>query len=268
MSIRSYSSVSPERRSPYPSLEWGIRTGLDYATEGARQHMLSIIFELIQRFDIDGIELDFMRHPAFFRVEDAFAQRYLMTDLVRQVRNKLDHEGERVGRDLSLAVRVPPTLNDCLRIGLDAEEWMQQGLVDLLIGGGGFIPFAMPIRSFVEAARGTSCKVFGCFEALRPTLDEDVMQALAARYWEAGVDALLLQLLQHVGRVEARLPGAISRSRPVGAGGQAVPGGQRHSRTQQSVGFLLRERDSQGATTRRHRTDTGRTGFHDADRHR
>ena len=180
----------PGEKMPYPSREWGIRTGLDYATDGVRQHMLSIIFELIQRFDVDGIELDFMRHPAFFRIDDAFAQRYLMTDLVRQVRGKLDHEGKRKGRELSLAVRVPPTLNDCLRIGLDVEQWMQQGLVDLLIAGGGFIPFAMPIRAFVEAAQGTACKVFGCFEALRPTLDEDVMQAMAARYWEAGVDGL------------------------------------------------------------------------------
>ena len=180
----------PGEQLPYPSLEWGIRTGLDYATDGARQHMLSIIFELIQRFDIDGIELDFMRHPAFFRIGDAFAGRYLMTDLVRQVRGEVNEKGKRVGRELSLAVRVPPTLNDCLRIGLDVEEWVQQGLLNQLIAGGGFIPFTMPIRSFVEAAQGTCCKVFGCFEALRPTLDEDVMQAMAARYWEAGVDGL------------------------------------------------------------------------------
>ena len=152
--------------------------------------MLSIIFELIERFDIDGIELDFMRHPAFFRIEEAFAQRYLATDLVRQVRSKLDEEGHRKNRELSLAVRVPPTLRDCIRIGLDVEEWMRQDLIHLLIAGGGFIPFQMPIRSFVEAARGSSCKVYGCFEALRPMLDEDAMRAIAARYWAAGVDGL------------------------------------------------------------------------------
>ncbi|MCY3763458.1 MAG: hypothetical protein OXH50_19610, partial [Gemmatimonadetes bacterium] len=54
---------------PPGTLEWGIRTGLNYAEAGARAHMLRIIFELIDRFDIDGIELDFMRHPAFFRIE-------------------------------------------------------------------------------------------------------------------------------------------------------------------------------------------------------
>ena len=152
--------------------------------------MLSIIFELIERFDIDGIELDFMRHPAFFRVEEAFAQRYLATDLVRQVRSKLDDEGRKKDRELSLAIRVPPTLRDCVRIGLDVEEWLRQDLVHLLIAGGGFIPFHMPIREFVEAASNSSCKVYGCFEALRPMLDEDAMCAIAARYWAAGVDGL------------------------------------------------------------------------------
>ena len=180
----------PGEDIPDLSLEWGIRTGLDYATDGARQHMLSIIFELIERFDIDGIELDFMRHPAFFRVEEAFAQRYLATDLVRQVRSKLDDEGRKKDRELSLAIRVPPTLRDCVRIGLDVEEWLRQDLVHLLIAGGGFIPFHMPIREFVEAASNSSCKVYGCFEALRPMLDEDAMCAIAARYWAAGVDGL------------------------------------------------------------------------------
>jgi hypothetical protein len=180
----------PGEEIPHLSLEWGIRTGLDYATDGTRRHMLSIIFELIERFDIDGIELDFMRHPAFFRIEEAFAQRYLATDLLRQVRNKLDEEGRRTNRELSLAVRVPPTLRDCIRIGLDVEEWIRQDLIHLLIAGGGFIPFDMPIRSFVEAARDSSCKVYGCFEALRPMLDDDAMRAIAARYWAAGVDGL------------------------------------------------------------------------------
>ena len=180
----------PGEEIPRPSLEWGIRTGLNYAIDGAREHMLRIVCELIDRFDIDGIELDYMRHPAFFRLEEAYSHRYLMTDLVRRVRSRLDDVGRRKGRQLALAVRVPPTLGDSVRIGLDAEAWMQEGLVDLLIAGGGFIPFATPIEAFVEAAGGTSCRVFGCLEALRPLLDEEAMRAAAAQYWDAGADGL------------------------------------------------------------------------------
>ncbi len=180
----------PGESIPYGSLEWGIRTGLNYAFPEVRAHMTQIIFELIERFDVDGIELDFMRHPAFFRVAEAYQYRYLMTDLIYGVRTKLEEVGKEKGKHLKLAVRVPPTLADSKRIGLDAEVWVKDGMVDMLIAGGGFIPFEMPIREWVRAAEGTDCKIYGCFEALRPLLDEKLLRALALRYWEAGVDGL------------------------------------------------------------------------------
>ena len=180
----------PGESIPHGSLEWGIRTGLNYALPEVRAHMTQIIFELIERFDIDGIELDFMRHPAFFRVAEAYQYRYLMTDFVYGVRTKLDEVSQKRGKHLDLAVRVPPTLSDAKRIGLDAEVWMKNGMVDMLIAGGGFIPFEMPIREWVATAEGTGCKIYGCFEGLRPLLNEKSLKALALRYWAAGVDGI------------------------------------------------------------------------------
>ena len=180
----------PGESIPHGSLEWGIRTGLNYAFPEVRTHMSNIIFELIERFDIDGIELDFMRHPAFFRVAEAYQYRYLMTDFVDGIRAKVDEVSKKRGKQLALAVRVPPALTDCKRIGLDAEVWMREGIVDMLIAGGGFIPFEMPISDWVKTAHGTGCKVYGCFEGLRPLLNEEMLKALALRYWEAGVDGL------------------------------------------------------------------------------
>lgn len=180
----------PGESIPHGSLEWGIRTGLNYAFPEVRAHMTRIIFELIDRFEINGIELDFMRHPAFFRVTEAYQYRYLMTDFVCGIRKKLDEVGQKRGKHLDLAVRVPPTLADSKRIGLDTEVWLREGTVDMLIAGGGFIPFEMPIREWVEAAAGTGCRVYGCFEGLRPLLNEASLRALALRYWEAGVDGI------------------------------------------------------------------------------
>ena len=173
---------------PPGSLEWGIRTGLDYAMPEVRAHMLAVAAELAQNFDIDGLELDFMRHPAFFRREEAFAHAYLMTDLVAEVRRVLQASGAK----RELLVRVPPTLEDCRRIGLDVVGWMRQGLVDTVVGGGGFVPFSTPLADFVEAGRPAGCRVLGCFEALRPFLDEEPMRAAASRYWAAGADGLYL----------------------------------------------------------------------------
>ena len=182
----------PDEYIPAPTIEHAISRGIDYKFPGVRNHLLAVIFELIERFGVAGVELDYFRHPAFFRVEEAYANRYLMTDFIQRIRSRLDEVGEKQGRHLDLLVRVPPTLYDSARIGLDVERWMKEGLVDIVAAGGGFIPFEQPIREFVQAADGTDCQILGSFEALRWALDEEVLRALAARFWDAGVDGFYL----------------------------------------------------------------------------
>jgi hypothetical protein len=172
------------------SIPWGIRTGLNYAEAEVRAHMSRLVFELFEDFDVDGIELDFMRHPAFFRVEEAQAKGHLLTEMIAQIRQGMDRAGNAKGQRLELAIRVPPSITDCRRIGLEVDTWLQQGLVDVLIGGGGFIPFEMPMAQFATLAKANNCTLLGCFESLRPTQDESLLYAAAARYWDAGVDGL------------------------------------------------------------------------------
>ena len=154
--------------------------------------MASIVVELVSRWDVDGIELDYMRHPAFFRIEEGYPNRYLMTDFISYIRQQMDEIGEAKGKALDLIVRVPPTLRDCARVGLDVETWIKEELVDIVIAGGGFIPFETPVDEFVEAAEGTNVEIYGCLEALRPNLNELSMRAVAALYREQGVSSLYL----------------------------------------------------------------------------
>ena len=173
------------------SLPWGQRTGLNYAFPEVREYMRRIIFETFERFDVDGVEMDYMRHPGVFRSDEAYQNRYLMTDLIETVHNRLKEVGAERGRDLQLAVRVPPTLADSVRIGLDVERWIRDGLVDIVAVGGGFIPFETPIREFVEAAEGTGCHIYGCIEATRH-MDDDAVRALAARWLSHGATGVYL----------------------------------------------------------------------------
>ena len=182
----------PGEDIPVGSHEWHIRTGLNYAFPEVRRFMASIVTELFERFDVDGVEMDFNRHPAFFRPNEAAAHGYLVTDLVRHVRRRMDEVGAARGKRILLAVRVPPTLADSRRVGLDVRQWIAEGLVDIVTAGIGFVLFDLPIREFVEAARGTGVKVYGCIEALRPAVDQRVMRAMAKRCWDAGADGIYL----------------------------------------------------------------------------
>ena len=181
----------PGESIPEGTIEWGIRTGLDFAHPVVRAHRLSIVEEVVERFDVDGVELDFMRHPAFFRRDEAYGSRYLMTDLVARARQLLDEAGGQRDRKLQLAARVPPTVYDSARIGLDAGEWIAERLVDIVVVGGGFIPFETPIEEFTSAASGTGCLVYGCIEGT-VTADERSMRALATLWREAGAAGVYL----------------------------------------------------------------------------
>ena len=182
----------PGETFPAGSLEWGVRTGVDYTHPEVRRYMAGVICEMFERFDVDGVELDFMRHPTFFNLKSGYANRHLMTDLVRHVKGRMADVAADRGRRIDLAVRVPPTLYDANRLGLDVAAWMAEGLVDIVIVGGGFIPFETPVREFVEAAEGTGCLVYGSIERLRPAVDDDVVRAIAAHHYDAGASGIYL----------------------------------------------------------------------------
>ena len=170
----------------------GLRKGLDFTHAEVREHYTDIITELFERFDVDGVDLDFMRHPAYFRPDEAYGARHLITDLIGHVRERMIEVGRARGRALELSVRVPPSLADSARIGLDVAEWMSQGLVDIVVAGGGMVPFDMPFEEFVDAARPQGIQVYGCIEVLRPAKSEDVIRGIASRYWGAGASGIIL----------------------------------------------------------------------------
>ena len=162
------------------TLEHGIRTGKDYAVPEVRSYMLEIICETFEQFEVDGIELDFCRHPAFFRLGEEKSNSKLITDLLYQVKTRLNKREKELGRALNLAVRVPPTVQDSVRIGLDVDDWIRSGLVNIVSVGIGFVPFDTPLRDFVNQAKNRECAIYGCLEA---TAYADPLVLRGAAHW-------------------------------------------------------------------------------------
>jgi len=70
---------------------------LDYGHKEVRDHMFLLIQEAVQRYDCDGIELDFNRFPIFFKDGTPGEQRIAkMNELVGRIRKMLDKEGKSV----------------------------------------------------------------------------------------------------------------------------------------------------------------------------
>jgi hypothetical protein len=115
-------------------------TALNYGEKEVRNRVLSIIKDVITGYDLDGIELDFFRHPLFFKSQylggEATAEDCRqMTELIGLIRTACDQIGQKRNKPLLLAIRIPDSLNFAKAIGLDVKNWLEQDWIDLMSAG-------------------------------------------------------------------------------------------------------------------------------------
>ncbi len=116
---------------------------MDYGNAEIRDLAFRYIEEVCQNYDIDGVEMDFFRHPVFFRTtsrgEDATDEdRKQMTELLQRIRKMADEVGEKRGRPILISIKTSDSVEYARAIGLDIEKWMQDDLVDLYTPAGYF----------------------------------------------------------------------------------------------------------------------------------
>jgi hypothetical protein len=105
---------------------------LNWAIPEVRAHKFSFIRELCENYDLDGFEMDFMRHYSYFQLDKTTSEqrRGIMTAFVRQVRELLDRTA-RDGRRRWLCARVPAYVSALDPLGLDLPAMVEAG-VDML----------------------------------------------------------------------------------------------------------------------------------------
>jgi hypothetical protein len=100
----------------------------NWAIPEVRQAKLNFIAEICENYDIDGFELDFMRHRWLFKQEYPMEERLaIMVDFVRRVRDILDRN-TRKGSRCWLSVRVPLLIPDQRVLGVDVKSWFEAGV--------------------------------------------------------------------------------------------------------------------------------------------
>ncbi len=94
-----------------------------------REHKFAFIREICEQYDIDGFELDFMRHTSFFQLDKTTREQRckIMTDFVARVRRLLDRTA-RPGRRRWLCARVPCLLAVQDLLGIDLPSMSAAGL--------------------------------------------------------------------------------------------------------------------------------------------
>jgi hypothetical protein len=121
MSVTRWYAKHPEHRI-VPGSKRGADLVLNWAVPEVRAQKLALIRELSANYDLDGLELDFLRFYSYFRESTPLDQRRaIMTDFVREVRQIL-------GPQRRIGARVPCHLPALDALGLDLPALVTAGL--------------------------------------------------------------------------------------------------------------------------------------------
>jgi hypothetical protein len=123
--------------------KYGAWSAVNYGRPEIRELAFRYVDEVCHKYDIDGVELDFFRHPAFFqstsRGQPATDEdRTAMTELMRRIRIMTDNVGKQRGRPILIAMRLSDSVEYSHVIGLDLKKWLAEDLLDLFIPSGYF----------------------------------------------------------------------------------------------------------------------------------
>lgn len=105
----------------------------NYAIPEVREYHMKFIRELLERYDPDGLELDWMRFGYHFAPGKEAEGCVILTDFMREVRALTQSWSEKRGHPVLLGARVPTLPESAKGLGMDGVTWAREGLVDMLV---------------------------------------------------------------------------------------------------------------------------------------
>ncbi len=132
----------------HPELRLSPSGMFDYSNKDVRDYYIAFIEEALEKYDVDGIELDWMRTHTIFKENEAAEGINLINEFMKEVRQITEQVASKRGHSIQVAVRVPSTPAVGRRFGLDGAAWVKDGLVDVLVPTNWYVPtnFDIPVE--------------------------------------------------------------------------------------------------------------------------
>ena len=171
--------------------------GFNYALPEVQGLMLEAIDLACERYDIDGIELDYDKVPRVFKQSEAIRNTPILTEFMRRVRARVREWSARKEKGLTLMARVPGTLGGALSEGFDHEAWIAEELVDILAPmSASYLNSENEVNAHVELARNRDVLIYGALELgtykHSPCNRLELLGAVAANALSDGADGTYL----------------------------------------------------------------------------
>jgi hypothetical protein len=207
--------------------EWRVpgSWALNYGIAEVRQYRLAQLEELLRKYPLDGLELDFVRGIPYFPSDlpqqaqldmPSKATRSIpgfprdlaensvpvMTSFIKDVSKMAERVSRETGRKILLAARVPSSLSGCRRVGLDPVAWHREGCLDFLtVAHFLHLFYDLPIDQFKAVMPGLT--IYGCIDYIvgGPYINRylyardasaEIYRGAAASLLARGADGILL----------------------------------------------------------------------------
>lgn len=119
---------------------------LDYSKESVQNYYYAYIAELLSQYDVDGIELDWLRYPTVLP-QDKRSDFGIIGDYMKRLRRLIG------GYSKVVAIRVLATEEENLSNGLDVGMWVADGSVDVITVENFYVPtnYELPVVAWRES---------------------------------------------------------------------------------------------------------------------
>lgn len=159
-----------------------------------RTAILGYIEEILNKYDVFGLELDFMREIHCFDYKHDPDCAKIMTEYIREIRKITEAVGKRVGHDIKVLIRTCRDPKDALTFGFDIKGMCDEGLLDAVVPTPRWscTDSAVPVNVWRELL-GDDIAVFGGIETLnlKSTTNMPVnSKAYAAAFFAGGADGI------------------------------------------------------------------------------
>ena len=132
----------------------------NYGDTEERDLYRDFLLYLAENYDIDGLTIDFTRHPPFFTQPISQQQQFeCINDYLRQLRSGLDRVGQAKGRHLDLNASFETGVfyrgfRTAESNGLDVQTWIDEGIVDCIM------PEGRQVEKYIDMCRDKGVKCY------------------------------------------------------------------------------------------------------------
>ena len=147
-------------RYPNRFRAWNDRC-FNFGLKPVRDHAMALVREVCERYDMDGLELDWNRFPLHFREGEEIEQGKVLTEWMGTVREVVRAAEKKWKHPIWLVARVPARPEVAYGTGLDAVTWAKRGLIDHLVVAPFFTTtdYDIPVEQWLENLKGTGVGV-------------------------------------------------------------------------------------------------------------